>query len=73
MYDESTRKLPHTLRPHLRRVDEVAHPDGNLIDYRRNPVPAERIARTCPTCGYSTTYASEPLANYHHPRHSCTN
>ena len=71
MYDESTRKLPHTLRPHRRAVDQAAHPDGNLIDYPRNPVPAERVARTCPTCGYTATYASEPLANYHHPRHSC--
>ena len=71
MYDESTRKLPHTLRPHRRAVDQAAHPDGNLIDYPRNPASAERVTRTCPTCGYSATYASEPLANYHYPRHSC--
>jgi hypothetical protein len=71
MYDESTLKLPHTHRPHRRGVDQAATPDGNLIDYPRNPAPAERVARTCPTCGYSATYASEPLANYHHLRHSC--
>jgi hypothetical protein len=71
MYDESTRKLPQTLRPQRRGDDHNAPPDGNLIDCSRNPAPAERVARTCPTCGYSATYASEPLANYHHPRHSC--
>jgi hypothetical protein len=70
MYDESTRKLTHTLGHHG-GVDQAAHPAGKLIDYPRNPVPAERVARICPTCGYSATYASEPLANYHHPRHSC--
>jgi predicted transcriptional regulator len=71
MYDESTQNLPHTLRPHRRGFDQAAHPDGNLIDYPRNPVPTERVARSCPTCGFSATYASEPLASYHHPRHSC--
>jgi predicted transcriptional regulator len=71
MYDESTRKLPPTLRPHRRAVDQAAHPDGNRIDYPRNPASAERVARTCPTCGYTASYASQLLANYHHPRHSC--
>jgi predicted transcriptional regulator len=71
MYDESTRKLPHTVHPHRRGADPAAHPDGNLIDHPRNPVHAERVARICPTCGYTASYASEPLANYHHPRHSC--
>jgi len=46
MYDESTPKLPHTLRPHRRGVDRAAHPDGSLIDYPRNPTSAERVART---------------------------
>jgi hypothetical protein len=69
MYDASTWKLTHT-HHHQGGVDQTAHPDGKLIDNPRNPA-AERVARTCPTCGYSATYASEPLANNHHPRHSC--
>lgn len=28
-------------------------------------------ARTCPTCGYSGTYASDALADVHHARHPC--
>ncbi|GAA4740550.1 hypothetical protein GCM10023328_22150 [Modestobacter marinus] len=28
--------------------------------------------RTCPACGYSHTYASDALADFHHARHSCT-
>jgi hypothetical protein len=71
MYDESTRKVPHTLRPQGGCVDREAQSDGNLIDCACNPVHLERVARTCPTCGYAARYASEPLANYHHPRHSC--
>ena len=71
MYDESTRNLPHTHRPHRRGVDQAAHPDGELTEYARNSVPAARVARTCPTCGYSASYASAALANFHHPRHSC--
>ncbi|RBY83261.1 helix-turn-helix domain-containing protein [Blastococcus sp. TF02A-30] len=27
--------------------------------------------RTCPACGYSSTYASDALADLHHARHSC--
>jgi hypothetical protein len=27
--------------------------------------------RTCPTCGYTHTYATTTLADTHHPRHSC--
>ncbi len=71
MYDESTRKLPPTLRPHPRAVDREAHPDGNLLNYPRNSASVERVVRTCPNCGHTASYASEPLANYHHPRHSC--
>jgi hypothetical protein len=71
MYDESTRNLPHTHRPHRRGVDQAAHPGGGT-EKARNSVPAARVARTCPICDYTATYASEPLANYHHRRHSCT-
>ncbi len=31
-----------------------------------------RVSRTCPACGYTAGYASAPLANAHHQRHSCT-
>jgi hypothetical protein len=31
-----------------------------------------RVSRTCPACGYSADYASAPLADAHHRRHSCT-
>ncbi|MGY5884761.1 helix-turn-helix domain containing protein [Modestobacter lacusdianchii] len=31
-----------------------------------------RVSRTCPSCGYTADYASAPLADAHHPRHSCT-
>jgi hypothetical protein len=71
MNDESTRNMPHTHRPHRRGVDQAAHPDGELTEYARNSVPAARVARTCPTCDYTAAYATEPLADYHHPRHSC--
>jgi hypothetical protein len=30
-----------------------------------------RASRTCPSCGYTADYASAPLADAHHPRHSC--
>jgi hypothetical protein len=30
-----------------------------------------RVSRTCPACGYTADYASAPLADAHHPRHSC--
>ncbi|MCZ2812017.1 helix-turn-helix domain containing protein [Modestobacter sp. VKM Ac-2979] len=30
-----------------------------------------RTTRTCSKCGYTTDYASAPLADAHHPRHSC--
>jgi hypothetical protein len=30
-----------------------------------------RVSRTCPACGYTADYSSAPLANAHHPRHSC--
>ncbi|MCZ2849817.1 helix-turn-helix domain containing protein [Modestobacter sp. VKM Ac-2978] len=30
-----------------------------------------RITRTCASCGYTADYASAPLADAHHPRHSC--
>jgi hypothetical protein len=30
-----------------------------------------RVSRTCPSCGYTADYASAPLADAHHPRHSC--
>jgi hypothetical protein len=29
------------------------------------------VSRTCPTCGYHHEYATEALADTHHPRHSC--
>src|SRR3954468_24806195 len=29
------------------------------------------VSRTCPTCGYTADYASAPLADAHHRRHSC--
>jgi hypothetical protein len=29
------------------------------------------VTRTCSSCGYTAAYASAPLANAHHPRHSC--
>jgi hypothetical protein len=29
------------------------------------------VTRACPACGYSASYASIPLADAHHPRHSC--
>jgi hypothetical protein len=32
-----------------------------------------RVSRTCPSCGYTADYASAPLADAHHPRHSCAN
>jgi hypothetical protein len=31
-----------------------------------------RASRTCPACGYTADYASAPLADAHHARHSCT-
>lgn len=30
-----------------------------------------RTTRTCSSCGYTADYASAPLADAHHPRHSC--
>jgi hypothetical protein len=30
-----------------------------------------RDTRTCSGCGYTASYASIPLADAHHPRHSC--
>ena len=30
-----------------------------------------RVTRTCPSCGYTADYASAPLADAHHRRHSC--
>jgi hypothetical protein len=30
-----------------------------------------RVRRTCPDCGYTGAYANAPLADAHHPRHSC--
>jgi hypothetical protein len=30
------------------------------------------VSRTCPSCGYTADHASAPLADVHHPRHSCT-
>jgi hypothetical protein len=30
-----------------------------------------RVSRTCPACGYTADYASTPLADAHHRRHSC--
>jgi hypothetical protein len=30
-----------------------------------------RATRTCACCGYTAGYASSPLADAHHPRHSC--
>jgi hypothetical protein len=30
-----------------------------------------RVSRTCPACGYTADYPSAPLADAHHPRHSC--
>src|SRR5918997_3254042 len=30
-----------------------------------------RVSRTCPACGYTADYASAPLADAHHRRHSC--
>jgi len=30
-----------------------------------------RMTRTCSSCGYTADYASIPLAQAHHPRHSC--
>jgi hypothetical protein len=30
-----------------------------------------RTTRTCSSCGYTVDYASGPLADAHHPRHSC--
>jgi hypothetical protein len=30
-----------------------------------------RVSRTCPACGYTADYASAPLADASHPRHSC--
>ena len=71
MYDEFTRNLPHNHRPHPRGVNQAAHPDGELTEYAHNSAPAAGVARTCPTCGYSASYASAALANFHHPRHSC--
>jgi DNA-binding NarL/FixJ family response regulator len=29
------------------------------------------VSRTCPTCGYTAAYASDAVADHHHPRHSC--
>jgi DNA-binding CsgD family transcriptional regulator len=29
------------------------------------------IARVCPTCGFTRTYASQAMAEHHHSRHSC--
>jgi hypothetical protein len=29
------------------------------------------IRRSCPTCGYTAAYASNAVADHHHPRHSC--
>ncbi len=34
--------------------------------------PASGHTWTCPTCGYTHTYASTALADAHHPRQSCT-
>jgi hypothetical protein len=30
-----------------------------------------RVTHTCPSCGYTSDYASPPLADAHHRRHSC--
>ena len=30
-----------------------------------------RVSRTCLACGYTADYASAPLADAHHRRHSC--
>lgn len=30
-----------------------------------------RVSRACPSCGYTADYASVPLADAHHRRHSC--
>ncbi|MCU1667897.1 MAG: hypothetical protein JWP40_824 [Blastococcus sp.] len=30
-----------------------------------------RVSRTCPVCGYTADYATAPLADAHHRRHSC--
>lgn len=30
-----------------------------------------RNTRTCLRCGFTATYISEPMAEHHHPRHSC--
>lgn len=29
------------------------------------------LTRVCPTCGFTGTYASQPMAEHHHNRHSC--
>ncbi|WP_375502668.1 helix-turn-helix domain containing protein [uncultured Jatrophihabitans sp.] len=30
------------------------------------------VPRTCPTCGFTGTYATDGVADYHHSTHSCT-
>ena len=29
------------------------------------------VVSTCPSCGYTATYATQAQAEAHHPRHSC--
>jgi hypothetical protein len=70
MHDQDARNAPPLARAVAVSTTGRA-PQGNLIDYAPNPVGMMKVARTCPTCDYTATYASEPLANYHHPRHSC--
>jgi hypothetical protein len=46
-----------------RRMPELLRPTP--------PKPALTVSRTCSTCGYTRSYTSAALANFHHPRHSC--
>jgi hypothetical protein len=67
MYDPYPRSAPRG--PTRTEVVPATKPtlDGNLTD----PVLTVRVTRSCSTCGYTANYASDLLANHHHPRHSC--
>jgi hypothetical protein len=67
MYDEYTRSAPRGLARTEVVLATGPAPHCNLTD----PVLTVRVMRTCSTCGYTASYASDPLANHHHPRHSC--
>jgi hypothetical protein len=76
MYDEAKRSPRRVLARDMQSKTSIggSRDERPTPQRRRVPTPAARalrVTRTCSTCGYTRSYASAALANFHHPRHSC--